>query len=173
MKKILNIITNILLLSLILILIFNIFSIFYSKNSGSNNQISLFGYKLFIDASNSMEPTIKKGDLVITKEIEISKLKIGDIIVFYDKDNDIRITHRIANISDINGNITLITKGDKNKNYDAQIVTNDNLESKYLFKLSYVGNILLFFSTKIGFVTLILILATIIVIHYLISLLKK
>ena len=59
---------------------------------------SFFGYKPFIVLSGSMEPTINTGDLAISKEIDTSTLKVGDIISFKIKDN-IVVTHRIVEIT--------------------------------------------------------------------------
>lgn len=175
-KKICNIFIDILLVFLFFIIIFNIFSIFYSKLNGQKKQEnwSLFGYKFFIDASNSMSPTIKKGDLVVAKEIDISSLKVGDIIVFDDLEQNITITHRIIGIKENDASkIEIQSKGDNNDSKDQTLVTKENLEAKYLFKISYLGTLLLFFHTFPGFLVLSLTFVTILIVVYLLSLCQK
>lgn len=70
---------------------------------------------LAIVTSGSMEPTFKKGDLVLMQDILV-KPKVGDIIIFADPQGSIAgnrqvtITHRI---NDISGDV-IRTRGDNN-----------------------------------------------------------
>lgn len=168
-KKNLSIFTDILLLFLILVLIFNIFSIFNSKKMWKDETVQLFGYKLYIDGSNSMSPTINKGDLIVAKIEKIENLNVGDIVVFYDVAHDISITHRISNILHEDGNTMLETKGDNNNLQDLQLVSEDNLEAKYLFRFKGLGDFLMFFKTVTGFIVLCLIIVVFILVSILIS----
>lgn len=71
--------------------------------------------------SGSMEPTFKRGDLVLMQSLN-EKEKIGDIIMFVPKEGMEPITHRIISI-DKYGYIR--TKGDANKNEDDWILANN------------------------------------------------
>lgn len=73
---------------------------------------SFFGYSYFKVVSNSMAPTIKKGDFIIVKEFP--EYKVKDIIT-YKKDKSF-ITHRIIKIDDY-----LYTQGDYNNVGDEKI----------------------------------------------------
>lgn len=173
MKHFFSIITDILLVFLILILIFNIFSIFYAKKKGVTEPVNLFGYSFYIDASDSMAPAINKGDLIVAKAVKIADLKENDIIIYYDTENDIYITHRITEVLSNNEKVELKTKGDKNNTEDIQLVTEKDVKAKYIFKVGGFGNLLLFFSTTLGIVVFYLIIATIFLIIYLFSILNK
>lgn len=84
-----------------IILISNLFIIFQSKTN-KDKVPSVFGYKPFIVLSGSMEGQIHKGDLIITKEIDPTTLKINDIIAFRDAENTVT-THRIIDIVEDEG----------------------------------------------------------------------
>ena len=101
---------------------------------------SIFGYKAYIITTNSMEPSIKHGDAILTKKPKIKDLKEGDIITF-DRNNE-SITHRILRI-DIEDDDTYryVTKGDNNNVEDKQKVDFDDIEGKKIIvfpKLGYV-----------------------------------
>lgn len=61
-------------------------------------------------SSNSMKPTLNKGDVVTVASCKAEQLKVNDIAVFtrYNK----LIAHRIVKIEEIQGRLNLIEKGD-------------------------------------------------------------
>ena len=103
---------------------------------------SFFGWKPFIVLSGSMETSIYTGDLVVVKEIDASVLKKDDIIAFRNE-TDTVTTHRIVDSINQNGNICFRTKGDNNNTEDAELVQSKDIEGKYIFKISGLGNILM------------------------------
>lgn len=78
--------------------------------------------------SDSMNPTLEKGDLVLVQKI-IVEPKVGDIITFKVPEIELPITHRIASIS---GN-EIRVKGDANPNEDSWRITNKNIIGKIVF----------------------------------------
>jgi len=98
--------------------------------------------------SSSMEPTIKSGNTIIYNKVDINKVKKNDIIVYYFTDNDenilsnIKIIHRVIEvIKDKNNNISLITRGDNNKENDKIYVTEKNFLGVYNHKISNINNL--------------------------------
>lgn len=75
--------------------------------------------------SDSMNPLIEKGDLVLMQKIYVEP-EIGDIINFKVPDVDLPVTHRIISIS---GN-EIRTRGDSNPNEDTWRITNANILGK-------------------------------------------
>lgn len=63
--------------------------------------------------SESMSPTLNKGDIVLVVPCDISNVKVGDIVVF--KNGDKYIAHRAIAILEKNGEILVVTKGDANE----------------------------------------------------------
>ncbi len=82
--------------------------------------------------SGSMEPTFKKGDLVLMQS-SYGEPEVGDIIMFIPKDGMEPVTHRIISI-DTYGYI--MTKGDANKEKDDWTINklNINAESVSIFE---------------------------------------
>lgn len=100
----------------------------------------LFKYKLIAIGSESMTPTIKKGDAVIIQKIseeEFLRLEEGNIIAF--KQDGRIIVHRINKITLQQDSIKIITKGDANKEEDNYEITYDNLEGIINLKIPYIG----------------------------------
>ena len=107
-NKIVNKTVNIFLLCVFIISAIFLLS---AINSGSMNEATFFGYKLFYIVSPSMEPTIMTGDLVIGSKINAEQIQTGDI-VGYKKDGII-IIHRVIEVNDdiytIQGDNNLVT----------------------------------------------------------------
>ena len=82
MKKALKIVFNVIAwVVLIFALLITILVFSSDKNNGT---ASLLGYVPLTVESDSMKPTFKKGDLIISKEIDdINSLKKGDVITFW------------------------------------------------------------------------------------------
>ncbi len=93
--------------------------------------LGLFKYECIAILSNSMAPTLKRGDIVIyDKKGEVNN---NSIIVFNQK-NQI-IVHRVVNQS----NDFYITKGDANNTTDKYKVRNSDIKGVYKFHLKYLG----------------------------------
>lgn len=123
-----------------------------------------FKLRLFGVASQSMYPTLKKGDLIVVKEEKI--YKTNDVISFTNptgvKKSD-TVTHRIAKIEDEKGHTVYRTKGDANNKADGWIVREKDILGKIKFSITSVGYVISFSRTPHGFITLVIVPAFIIV----------
>lgn len=126
-------------------------TIVYKSYAEPNKIPSVFGWKPFIVLSGSMEDTIMPGDLILTKEIDVSELKEGDVISFRTNKYTV-ITHRIINIVDEEGERKYYTKGDNNDSADSESVCNDQIEGIYRYRIPKLGNIALNIQKPIGIV---------------------
>ena len=97
-----------------------------------------------------METQISAGDIVVVKEIDTNELKKGDIIAF--KDGNIVITHRIDEVTEIDGKTQYITKGDNNNTQDIGYVLPEQVEGVFKFKIARLGNIAMFIQTPLGMI---------------------
>lgn len=113
---------------------------------------SLFGYKPFVVLSGSMQSEIAVGDLVITKEVDANELEVNDIIAFRNSDSTIT-THRIVSKLD---DACFETKGDSNNVVDDEIVCSTAIEGKYVYKISKIGNFIIFIQEPVGFCVMML-----------------
>ncbi len=107
------------------------------------------GYKPFIVLSGSMEPGIMTGDLIITKETEPGMLAAGDVIAYRYGEASV-ITHRIQSITQTNGQLAFVTKGDANNVEDNVMPTGDLVEGKLRWILPGLGNAAMFLQTPMG-----------------------
>lgn len=102
----------------------------------------IFGYKPMIVLSGSMETSIYTGDLVFVKEVDTSTLKEQDVIAFRNE-KDTVTTHRIVDIVEKDGQKYFQTKGDNNNANDADLVSMDDVEGVYVFKIPKLGSVLM------------------------------
>lgn len=89
--------------------------------------------------SDSMNPTIHKGDAVILKKVDAKTLKQGDIIAFQNTENKRLIVHRIDSITSSNDNTVYVTKGDANNSVDANVVYPDQVRGVVKVKIPYIA----------------------------------
>ena len=71
-KNILKIIMKILKIALIIIIV--LFASFVLLQRFSNNNTSIFGYRMFAVVTGSMEPVYSVGDVILCKEVDTNKL---------------------------------------------------------------------------------------------------
>lgn len=107
-----------------------------------NKVPDIFGYKPMIVLSGSMETSIYTGDLVFVKNVDTSTLKEQDVIAFRNE-SDTVTTHRIVDIVEQDGQQYFQTKGDNNDANDADLVSMDDVEGIYVFKIPKLGSALM------------------------------
>lgn len=94
-----------------------------------------FTYKVSSVLSESMEPSIKRGDLIIMEKAKT--FHKGDIL-YFKKDN-IYIIHRILEEKSLYDGIFYITKGDNNKKRDSFKVARKDAIGKVIMNIKYLG----------------------------------
>ncbi len=159
-----------LLLALFVILIF--FGV-ASRFTGGNPE--LFGQRMLVVLSGSMEPKIHTGSVIFDNpNVQISSLKVGDIITFKPPtDPNILITHRIYRIVKQNGQEGFMTKGDANAVQDGWIVPVNNVIATYdHVTIPYLGYYLEFIRTKMGLAMVLIVPGAFLIISQIISLRK-
>ena len=115
---------------------------------------SFFGYKNFIVITGSMKPTLNEGDIVFVKESK--EIQENDIIAFREQNSV--VTHRVFEVYKENGEDYYITKGDANSGTDTRLLSISDVEGKYVFKIPFVGRIILFLQKPVGIIVLFAIL---------------
>ncbi|WMJ23739.1 signal peptidase I [Paludicola sp. MB14-C6] len=123
----------------------------------NNNPPSIFGYRLFIISSNSMEPNIPIQSAVLVQETDVKKLKSQDMITFkegIDENGALVInTHRITQCVPTDVGMTFITKGDRNKVEDSKRRLSEDIYGKVISIMPATGRFILFVQSPIGLVT--------------------
>ena len=118
--------------------------------------------------SGSMEPAIPVGGIVVIKPVDPETLRIGDVICFRLSEPT-SITHRIKNITDEG----FITKGDANEDPDQWIVKKENVIGRVIFTIPFIGYLGYFVRTPTGFILLIVIPASVIIIMEIRNIVKE
>ena len=103
-----------------------------------------FGIKTAVVLTGSMEPTIEIDDFIIVKKPD--KIEIDDIVSYKDSTHSKEVLHRVVKI---NGN-EITTKGDAN-NVEDKPIDKSQITGVYIGKIKYLGNIISFITTPIGF----------------------
>jgi len=102
MKKAFNIVKNVLLIMIVIFAVVMMIFTLVSVNTFDKNDRNLFGYKFFVVKTDSMAKTdFDAGDVILTKELNPSKLQVGDVITFVSQNDDSYgeiITHKILEI---------------------------------------------------------------------------
>lgn len=97
-----------------------------------------FKYSIIGVGSESMMPTIAKGDAVIYEKVkDIKDIKVGDVLVF--KSGSKMIIHRYIEAKKEKNTVYIITKGDANNSSDNLNLTIDDVEGKVRFKVKYIA----------------------------------
>ena len=93
--------------------------------------------------SNSMQPSISKGDAVILKKVSKNhSAKKGDIIAFDKSSNgskSITVVHRVTKITKRNGIKVYVTKGDANKSEDSHYVTEKQVKGVVKLRIPFIA----------------------------------
>lgn len=125
--------------------------------------IALHNFQPFTSiASNSMQPALSRGDLVLIKKTSHSTVKVGDIIAFsvpdkYRKDFGYPgvLSHRVIRIeNDPSAGIIFWTKGDATE-IDPFGVPANALRGRIVYSVPWVGHIFLFLRSLQGIIFLI------------------
>lgn len=126
------------------------------KSYTNKDQVpSISGIFPMIILTDSMYPEFESGDLIICNTAEPEDIKVGDVICFYDPEGNgtATVTHRVQEvITDDEGNLAWITKGDANNTEDLPTVPAKNLIGVYKTRLKGLGNVAMFMQTTQGLI---------------------
>ena len=135
-NKALKIIGNILYSILFLIVVLMLIIVIIQRTS--NNSISIGGYRIFAVATGSMVPKYEVGDVLISKEIEPSEIKVGDTVVYKGEVGGFKdkfVTHQIQSIhKQEDGTYKFTTKGISNIEADPEI-SETQVYGKIIYKV--------------------------------------
>ena len=143
-----NIIFNMLAIITVAAVLFVGFNIF----SGAR------GYAVVTD---SMAPTLNRGDVVFVQQAEFETLKEGDIVTVCFADGSGFFTHKIVSIDHFAGAIR--TKGDANESEDPQASMSEQIMGRMWYSVPYLG----YFSiavNEMNIITISVILAVVLII---------
>jgi len=159
-KKILNVTKTVLVWLVVAVAVFMMIFTLVSVNTLDKNDRSFFGYKFFVVQTDSMAATdFDAGDIIISKEVDISTLGEGDIITFISQSPNNygeTVTHKIRRVTrDIDGSIAFVTYGTTTNTDDDTLAT--IIVGQYVGRIPGLGAFFLFLKTTPGYIICILI----------------
>ena len=126
------------------------------KSYTNKDQVpSISGIFPMIILTDSMYPEFESGDLIVCNTAEPEEIKVGDVICFYDPagNGTATVTHRVQEVvTDDEGNLAWITKGDANNTEDLPTVPAKNLIGVYKTRLKGLGKVAMFMQTTQGLI---------------------
>ena len=112
------------ILEKIIIAIIILLSIIIVTQRVSNNKNAFLGFRLFRVETGSMLPKYQIGDVILVKETNIDKIKIGDDVTYNGNAGVMKgkiVTHQVIEISEKDGQKIFKTKGIANNAADPLI----------------------------------------------------
>lgn len=161
-----------------LILAYLVFYVVFNAVS-PNETAKRLGYKHYVILSESMEPELNKGDLIMVTNKDFNNLKEGDIITFVNPNNkkDV-VTHNFVCYDFAGTEKVARTKGNQSSDggapqLDIWEITKDDYIGVYRYHIPKIGNAVMYLQSWYGFVSIILICGVIAGTYFLINYLKE
>lgn len=165
-NRILKIISSAIFIILVLIMGLIIFYIVRVNFLADNDKLGEVRINMYTILTQSMYPTIKAGDVIVTYKDDNNQYNKGDVITFISpKNGGITITHRIKNVYKVNNQYSYKTKGDNNNTADSEVVVGNNVLGKVVLKIPKVGFFQQFLVTKTGWIAVVVIPALGVIIY--------
>ncbi len=151
--KLATILGTVLCVILLPILIINVMLIIRSFTN-RDEVPSVGGVFPLIVLTDSMYPDIQSGDLIICRRREPESIEKGDVIAFFDPagNGSSIVSHSVAEITEVDGQIAWVTRGIANNTNDAALVPADKLVGVYKRRIPGVGRVVLFMQTSTGLI---------------------
>lgn len=119
----------------------------------SNNEKSFFGFRIFRVQTGSMIPKYEIGAVILVKEKNIDKIKVGDDVTYWGTSGTMKgklVTHQVINIEEVDGKKTFHTKGIANKLEDP-VIYGDQINGVVLGELHLLTAITMALTNKYVF----------------------
>ncbi len=147
----LHFIWNIFVKILTLVIIF--ISIIIVVQKVTNNEESFLGFRIFRVQTGSMIPKYQIGDVILVKETEPDKIKIGDDVTYEGEKGSMKgmlVTHRVIDIEEVDGKRVFHTQGIANNSEDP-VVNEDQVNGVVQTKMYILSLICMLLNNKYVF----------------------
>lgn len=124
----------------ILTIVIALISIIIITQKVTNNKLDFWGIEYFRDTDRKYVPKYQIGDVILVKERDTKKIKIGDDVTYLGKEGatkGILITHRVKDIEEIDGQLAFHTQGIAN-NLEDPIVYGDQINGVVQSKMYFL-----------------------------------
>ena len=98
------------------------------------------GYRALVDRSDSMQPAIAAGDVVLVDAIAPAEAAAGDIVTFRNPEGDEKlITHRVIRVRRDGDAFAFVTRGDANTGVERWTIPADGSLGRFVTRVPRVG----------------------------------
>ena len=98
--------------------------------------VGLLGFRPALVSGVSMRPSLRVGDIVLTKEVDPGSLEVGDVIRYRRQQGS--VLHRIRAIERTGSGLVFVTQGDNNNAADPPVLP-QQIEGKMVANVPKVG----------------------------------
>ena len=119
----------------------------------TNNEESFLGFRIFRVQTGSMIPKYQIGDVILVREVDTDKIKIGDDVTYEGKTgsmNGLLVTHRVIDIEEVDGKRIFHTQGIAN-NLEDPLVGEDQINGVVQTKMYILSLICVLLNNKYVF----------------------
>ena len=127
----------------------------------------LLGYSPVIVYGSSMADSVPVGSIAVTETVRPEDVSVGDVIVFHPpttltnlSTNPLPLMHRVVSVREEEGQRVFQTKGDANPTPDPTEVALQGTGSRVVYTVPYIGYLVNFAGTRLGWVLLLMLPAT-------------
>lgn len=132
---------------------------FFAVLMAATTLSGLFGFNSVIVLSGSMEPVLRVGDIVMTRDVDPATVGVGDVVTY--RSGKVFTTHRIIRVVDTSQGRQFEVKGDNNPTPDATLVSEELVVAKMAFDLPKMGYLVDFAHSPNGMTIFIIIPAVV------------
>lgn len=101
---------------------------------------TLLGFRVLVDRSDSMQPAIAAGDLIVTKRVHPAAVGVGDIITFSGSERGGElVTHRVTEKRNEQDWVTFVTRGDANSGVERWSIHEEGTLGKFALRIPKAG----------------------------------
>lgn len=141
----------------------------------SDNDLSFLGIRVFMVVSGSMEEEYHVGDILVSKQVGIDEINVGDNVTYRGNKNSLRglvVTHKVVEKGQKDGVTYFVTKGNANDISDPEI-SYEQIYGKIIYKsriLSAFGKLM---NNRISYYILFMSIGVVVSIEIISSMFKK
>lgn len=117
----------------------------------------LFGHRFMVVLTDSMQPALNAGDLLIGRSPGGVPIQPGYVITFRSPGTHAVITHRVVQVDRSGPEVRFSTKGDAASDADPELVPSSSVLTTFRFRIPAGGYLVTFARSWYGLVILILI----------------
>lgn len=106
------------------------------------------GHTALVDYTDSMQPAIAAGDVVVDESTTAADLRPGQIASIHDPATDRLITHRVVSVTpETSGRVAIVTRGDANESSERWVLAAGEPVKRMVTRVPWVGHVMVWLAS--------------------------